>query len=297
MVINTNVSAVDAAGSLQRSSKALSQSLSRLSSGTKIIKPSDDAAGLSVSEKLEAQITRLSAAKVNTQNAMSLLQTADGFLNSMGKVLNRMSELSVMATDVTKSPADVALYGIEFDSLKDQLRNVVGSGPNGTDSDANWDMGGSQPSGSYNGISLFGARAPMNIVVGSSSDQTLTIGAINLREVGGGISNLLWDNSVDATQSDIGVSSPEAIDALKSALEQVAGERAGIGADQSRLDVIGVQLQVQNENLEAANSRIRDVDVAEESTRMAKNNILVQSGTSMLQQANSLPEMVLRLLN
>ncbi len=297
MVINTNASAVDAAGSLQRSSAALSRSLARLSSGSKIIKPSDDAAGLSVSEKLEAQNTRINAAKVNTQNAMSLLQTADGFLENMSSVLDRMGELSVMASDVTKNSNDVALYSIEFESLKDQLRDVIGNGPNGTDSDPNWNMAGSEPAGTFNGISLFGERTSMSIVVGSSSDQTLKIDSINLREIGGAISNLLWDNSVDASQPDITVSSEGAIDTLKAALEQTAKERAGIGAEQSRLDVINTQLQVQSENLIAANSRIKDVDVAEESTRYARNNILVQSGTSMLQQANSMPETVLRLLN
>lgn len=297
MVINTNVSAVDAAGSLQRSSAALGRSLARLSSGSKIIKPADDAAGLSVSEKLEAQNTRIQAAKVNTQNAMSLLQTADGFMSNMSSVLNRMTELAVLSTDVTKNANDVELYELEFESLKNQLRDIIGNGSNGTDSDPNWNITGTEPAGTFNGISLFGNRESMSIVVGSSGDQTLSIDAINLREVGGALSNLLWDNSVDGSQPDITASSAGAIETITAALEQTARERAGLGAEQSRLDVINTQLQVQSQNLEAANSRIRDVDVAEESTQYAKYNILVQSGTSMLQQANALPESVLRLLS
>lgn len=296
MVINTNTNAVEAASSLQRSSKMLSRSLARLSSGSKIINPSDDAAGLAVSEKLEAQNARIRAAKVNSQNAVSLIQTADGFLSSMSKVLNRMSELAMMAKDVTKNADDKALYGTEFEQLKNQLRDVIGNGPNGVDSDPNWNMAGSEPIGTFNGISLFGSRAALTAVVGANGDQTMNIDEVNLREVGSALSDLLWDNAVDNGQADVNVDSAGALTTLTDAIQQVAENRATLGAVQSRLEVVDAQLQVQSENLQAANSRIRDVDVAEESTRMAKYNILVQSGTSMLAQANSLPESVLRLL-
>jgi len=297
MVINTNTNAIDAASSLQRSSAALSRSLARLSSGSKIINPSDDAAGLAITEKLQAQNTRIEAAGVNVQNAVSMIQTADGFMQTMGDVLNRMSELSLLATDVTKNPADVALYGTEFEALKNQLRDVIGNGPNGTDSLPNWSASGAEPAGSFNGISLFGARSDMVTIVGTSADQTISISEINLRQVGGAISDLLWDNSVDASQPDLAIDSPNAVTAIGNAIQQVANERAAVGGTLSRLEVLDTQLRVQFENLEAATSRIRDVDVAEETTRLSKNNILVQSGTAMLQQANSLPETVLRLLN
>lgn len=297
MVINTNSNAVEAASSLQRSSTQLSRSLARLSSGSRIINPSDDAAGLAVSEKLEAQSSRIKAAKVNAQNAVSLIQTADGFLETMGKVLNRMSELSMMAKDVTKNASDVALYGTEFEQLKDQMRDIVGNGPNGTDSLANWDTTGSDPIGTFNGISLFGSRDALKAVVGADGDQTMDIGQINLRSVGSAMSDLLWDSSVAGEGTDVSVNSGDALTTLTDAIQQVAESRATLGAVQSRLEIVDAQLQVQSENLGAANSRIRDVDVAEESTRLAKYNILVQSGTSMLSQANSLPESVLRLLN
>lgn len=296
MVINTNTNAMEAASSLQRSSVQLSRSLARLSSGSKIINPSDDAAGLAVSEKLEAQNSRIRAAKVNAQNAVSLVQTADGFLESMSKVLNRMSELSMMAKDITKNSSDIALYGTEFEQLKNQLRDIVGNGPNGTDSAPNWDVAGDSPIGMFNGISLFGDRTALSAVVGASGDQTMDIDAINLRAVGSPMSDLLWDSGVALDGTDVNVDTPNVISTLTSAIEQVAEKRATLGAVQSRLEVVDAQLQIQSENLEAANSRIRDVDVAEESTRLAKYNILVQSGTAMLSQANALPQNVLKLL-
>ncbi len=296
MVINTNSNAVEAASSLKRSSLQLSRSLARLSSGSKIINPSDDAAGLAVSEKLEAQNARIKAAKINAQNAISLIQTADGFLQTASKVLNRMSELSMMARDITKNTSDIALYDTEFQQLKDQLRDIVGNGANGTDSAANWNISGSEPIGTFNGISLFGSRSDLTAVVGGSGDQTMNISQVNLRKIGGSVSDLLWDNSVDSSQVDITVSSSNVITLLTGAIQQVAEERAGLGAVQSRLEIVDAQLQVQFENIEAASSRIRDVDVAEESTRLAKYNVLVQSGTAMLTQANALPQNVLRLL-
>lgn len=297
MVINTNQNAIEAAGSLQRSQRALNRSLARLSAGTKIINPSDDAAGLAVKEKLQAQNSRLQAAKINAQNTVSLLQTADGFLSKMSDVLNRMSELSVLSLDGTKNTNDIALYAIEFNQLKDHLRDVVGNGPNGTDNNPNWNTSSTEPAGAFNGISLFGARSDMVVVTGSSGDQTMTIGAINLRQVGGAMSNLLWDNSVDAGQPDLTISSANIVTAVNDALQQVAQQRATVGAIQSRVEVIESQLQVEFQNLESATSRIEDVDVAEESTNFSKNNILVQSGTAMLAQANALPQSVLRLLS
>ncbi len=297
MVINTNQNAVDASSALQRSQAAMNRSMARLSTGSKIVNPSDDAAGLSIVEKIQAQNSRIEAAQVNIQNAVSLSQTTDGFLNTMSKVLNRMSELTVQGIDGTKTAADKALYGEEFNELREQLRDIIGNGPNGTDSDPNWNTSSVDPAGSFNGISLFGARAQMTIVVGASGSQTMTVDAINLREIGGAMSNLLWDNAVDGSQANINVDSPGAVAAVNSAIEQVAKERAGMGAEQSRYEIVAQQLQVQQENLLAANSRIADVDVAIESTRLAKNEVLTQASVSMLHKANGLPQLVLRLLN
>ena len=296
MVINTNQNAVEATSALQRSQSAMNRSMARLSTGSKIVNPSDDTAGLSISEKIQAQNSRIEAAQTNIQNAVSLSQTTDGFLESMGEVLNRMNELAVMASDVTKTAEDRDLYGLEFEQMKDQLRDTIGVGDNGTDSDPNWNASGTTPIGSFNGISLFGARADMIVMVGASGGQSMNVSQVNLREIGSGVSDLIWDSSVDGSQSDIDVDSSNVLQALDAAVAQVAQERANIGAEQSRLGVVGTQLQVQQENLMAANSRIRDVDVAVESTRLAKNQILTEASVSMLHKANGLPQAVLRLL-
>ena len=120
MVINTNQTAVDAATSLQKSQAALNRSIARLSAGSKIVQPSDDAAGLSNSEKMLAQSTRIEAARINVQNAVSTTQTADSYLGEMNEILNRLSELALLAQDPTKSDEDKSLYGIEFEELKIQ---------------------------------------------------------------------------------------------------------------------------------------------------------------------------------
>lgn len=273
MVINTNTNAINATRNLNASQEMLSRSLARLSSGSKIVKPSDDAAGLAVSEKLEAQNARNTAARTNVQNAMSYVQTADGFMKSLNQMLTRMSELTAMAKDVTKNDEDIALYDAEFQALKQQLSDTIGDGS-------------STPLGTFNGISLFGPNASgLVVTIGESQDHTMTIGEINLR--GDADIVTLLAGSAGVTNSGVTV---------VAAIQEIANQRATLGAAQSRLEVASAQLQVQYENLEAAISRIRDVDVAEEATALAKAQILVQSGTAMLQQANAVPQTVLRLL-
>ena len=274
MIINTNINAINATQNLNNSQAALSRSINRLSSGSKIVQPSDDAAGLAVSEKMIAQNARIQAAQTNVQNAVSYVQTADGFMSSMTKVLTRMSELTAMAKDVTKNSSDVALYNTEFQTLKAQLSDTIGDGT-------------TTPLGTFNGISLFGPNpSGLDVTIGASADQTMNIKQTNLRDSTGAIYKLL-NTGLDVTNSGSTV-----IDAIS----QISNERATLGASQSRLEVAAQQLTVQSENLDSAISRIRDVDVAQESTQMAKENILVQSGTAMLVQANQLPQTVLKLL-
>lgn len=282
MVINTNINAINASRNLGMSNAMLSRSLARLSSGSKIVKPSDDAAGLAVSEKLQAQNARITAATTNVQNAISFVQTADGFLSSMNKVMTRMSELTAMARDVTKNDDDIALYNEEFQALRRQLADTIGDG---TDT----------PLGTFNGISLFGPNpAGLIVTIGESPDHTMTIGDIDLRDAAGAVWQLV--ESFFGSGTSISVTSPTAGAVVVDAVQQLATERATLGASQSRLEVASAQLQVQYENLESAISRIRDVDVAQEATQLAKAQILVQSGTAMLAQANSTPQSVLRLL-
>ena len=297
MVINTNQAAVDAATSLKKSQAALNLSIARLSSGSKIVQRSDDAAGLSNSEKMRAQNTRLEAARINVQSAVSTTQTADSYLCEMNEILNRLSELVLLAQDPTKSDKDKSLFGIEFEELKSQLREIIGNGDNGVDTDPNWNTSGNSPSGSFNGIELFGAREEIKLVVGVSGDQNMGLSEVNLREVGKAFSDLLWDNSVDSTQQDIAIDSPQTLQTITEAIEQLGEKREKLGYDLSCLEMVDTQLLVEEENLEAANSRIRDVDVAEENTRKAKYQILTQDMASTLTQANELPRLALRILN
>ncbi|HWA25093.1 MAG TPA: flagellin [Lacunisphaera sp.] len=288
-VINTNTQAIAAARNLNQSQEMLGRSLARLSSGSKITNPSDDAAGLAVSEKLGAQNRRVRAAVNNVQNAVSYVQTADGFMSGMTKILSRMSEIAILAKDVTKNSTDIDLYSQEFIALQDQLRATIG----GTTADIGGTADVAAPLGAFNGISLFGSTATgLVVTIGQAVGQEMTIGDSNLRD--GDMLAIIQQDSSGAYTLDL--TDTAAIGAITDAIQDVATERSSLGASQSRLELAATTLQVEYENLGSAISRIRDVDVAEESTQLAKYNILVQSGTSMLAQANQAPRSVLQLL-
>ncbi len=288
-VINTNIQAIAAARNLTASQEMLGRSLTRLSSGTKIVNPSDDAAGLAVSEKLDAQNKRVKAATTNVQNAISYVQTADGFMSGMTKILSRMSELAILAKDVTKNSADVSLYQEEFNALQDQLRETIG----GTTAEIGGTADIDTPLGAFNGITLFGANATgLTVTIGQAVGQDMTIPESNLRD--DAMLDII-DQNGSGTYA-LAVTDSDAIGKITAAIQDVATERASLGASQSRLELAAKTLQVEYENLGAAISRIRDVDVAEESTQYAKYSILVQSGTAMLAQANQTPKSVLSLL-
>jgi len=288
-VINTNIQAITAARNLNASQEMLGRSLTRLSSGSKIVNPSDDAAGLAVSEKLDAQNKRVKAATTNVQNAISYVQTADGFMSGMTKILSRMSELAILAKDVTKNTTDVALYQQEFGALQDQLRATIGGDTTEIGGTTDIDT----PLGAFNGITLFGSNATgLTVTIGQAVGQDMTIPESNLRD--GDMLEIIDQNGSGAYT--LAVTDADAIGKITAAIQDVATERASLGASQSRLELAAKTLQVEFENLGAAISRIRDVDVAEESTQYAKFNILVQSGTAMLAQANQTPKSVLSLL-
>ncbi len=288
-VINTNIQALAAARSLNASQEMLGRSLTRLSSGSKIVNPSDDAAGLAVSEKLDAQNRRVQAATTNVQNAVSYIQTADGFMSGMTKILSRMSELAILAKDVTKNSTDVSLYGQEFSALQDQLRATVG----GTTAEIGGTADIDTPLGAFNGITLFGSNGSgLTVTIGQAVGQDMTIKETNLRT--GAMFNLVGQSTAGAYT--LGIADSGAIADITDAIQQIASERAKLGASQSRLELAATTLSVEYENLSSAISRIRDVDVASESTAYAKYNILVQSGTAMLAQANQSPQSVLKLL-
>lgn len=289
-VINTNHHAIAGARTLNQSQEMLGRSLTRLSSGSKIVNPSDDAAGLAVSEKLDAQSRRVAAASTNVQNAVSYVQTADGFMSGMSRILSRLSELAVLTKDVTKNSGDIALYQQEFRSLQDQLRATVG----GTTAEVGGASDVTSPLGAFNGLVLFGPKPNgLNVAIGHAVGQDMTIGETNLRS-GAMLQIIQQDANGDYT---LNAEDANAFGKITAAIQHIAHERSALGAAQSRLDLASVTLTVESENLISANSRIRDVDVAEESTRLAKYNILVQSSTSMLAQANQTPNSVLKLLD
>lgn len=266
MVINTNITAQVSAHNLQNSQSMLAKSLARLSSGSKIVNPSDDAGGLAVASRLDAQIKRLDAARSNVGNAISFTQTQDGYLKKVAKALERMSELSLLAQDVTKSDADRSLYNNEFTELGSFITNSATK--------------------DFNGVPLFTSTG-INVTI-DSEGTTFTMSGIDLGTAA----------YTDATSANINTltNAQSALTSVKAAISQLSNDRATIGAYQSRLNSTAEQLTVSKENLMAATSRIKDADVAEEATEYARNNILVQSGTAMLAQANAMPQSVLRLL-
>jgi flagellin len=268
-VINTNTVAEQTSNNLRASSSALSKSLTRLSSGLKIVNPSDDAAGLAVSSRLESQIRRLDAALNNVVNAVSFTQTQDGFLKTIDKALRRMGELAMLSQDTTKSTSDRTLYNQEFAQLQDYIRATAGK--------------------DFNSVSLFSTDA-FSVTI-DSSGNTFDISGIPI------LTNASYASAIDTTVTlATSTGSATALASVESAINQIALDRARLGAVQSRLNFTNDQLTTTKENLSSAISRISDVDVAQEATQYARYQILVQSGTTMLAQANALPRSVLELL-
>jgi len=270
VVINTNYSATVASNNLATSNAMLQKSLNRLSSGSKIVNPSDDAGGLAVSMKLSAAAVRQGAVATNIGNAVSLLQTQDGALKISGQVLQRISELKTLYSDVTKSASDKLNYDAEFTALQAQLTANAGE--------------------SFNGVSLFGSSAVGNVAVTDSGSTTVTIAARDLLSTTAGVGTITASGVTSLGNSAVTIAS------ISTALENVATMRATNGSEQSRLGFASELVTVNKANLEAANSRIVDVDVASESTQLARWNILVQAGTSMLAQANQSAQTALKLL-
>ena len=319
ITINTNTAANYANFHLGRNQSALQKSLTKLSSGSRITQPIDDAGGLAVSLKLQSAITRLDGAQKNVQNAISFLEVQDGVLESAGKIMNRMIELKGLSTDVMKNSSDNANYNREFRDLQQQL----------------FDMGSLK----FNGISLFattterngGSAARFNnLSQNLSEDNTVTVVVSSEGNAGPKVSvnkSLLFsaltintgnvsvsqsynnsrnanfasgtdtyitfvsedvDNTINLTDISVGV--------FTQAVQNIATLRADNGASMSRLRFAAEEMGRQQSNLEAANGRIVDVDIAAESTRLAKYNVLVQASASMLAQANTQPDIALMLL-
>jgi flagellin len=264
VVINTNTSASFASAHLSKSSDLLQKSLARLSSGSRIANPADDAGGLAVSMKLAAAIKRTDAAAVNVSNAISFLQTQAGSLKSAASVLDRMSELATLNLDVTKSASDRSNYDTEFNALYLELGKLT--------QDA------------FNGINMFSSSTgALTVYLSQDGVQTMQIDQ-------SGLGNVYSSFTVLSDLNGIAVSK------MTQAIQDLATLMATNGAQSSRLQFALDSLNINKVNLEAANSRIYDVDVAAETTKLARANILVQSGASMLSQANAASQIALKLL-
>jgi flagellin len=263
LTINTNTAAIGASYNLNQSNAKLQQALAELSSGSKIVNPSDDAGGLAVSMRMSATVADTNAANTNVANATSFLQTQDGSLNVAGSILTRMTELKTMSNDPTKNSGDIANYGAEFTALQGQLTDLT--------------------KGTFNGVGLFKSGGG-TLNVGISADGSLTQ-SVSQSDLAGKTSSV-----TSGALSAVDLSS------ITQALTDVATERAQNGAESSGLNFASQTLSASSTNLQAANSRITDVDVAAESTELAKDNVLVQAGASMLSQANSSSQIALKLL-
>jgi len=256
MIISSNLAAQSAANDLTNTSAALAKSLAKLSSGSRIVNAYDDAAGVAISLRFDAKIERANAARDNVANAMSFTNTQDGYLKRVSKTLNRMSELAMLSLDGTKSDADRALYENEFDQLSSYITNVGGK--------------------EFNSVSLFSAANVASVIDSEGTSFNMT--------------------GVDLESTTYTGFATTALSGIRKAIDQLAADRATIGAFQSRLNMANDQLAATIENFTAASSVIKDVDVARESTEFSRQNILNQSTTAMLAQANQLPQSVLRLL-
>jgi flagellin len=289
VVINTNTAATSAAYNLGNTNVNLQRSLNRLSSGSRINSSADDAGGLAVSMKMSASIRRTDATLANVNNSVSFLQTQDGVLKTADKVLNRMSELATLAQDVTKSTNDLALYNTELSQLKGQLNLMLDEKFNGI---SLFSVGGSA---SAVGVA-FDDDATLTVVTSHDGDQTVGITQVDLNQV---VFNVAGADTSSTALMDISTTSnaQAAVDTIQVAIQDLATIRANNGAEQSRLTFAADMLAVNKTNLEAANSRIIDVDVADESTKLARYNILQQAGTAMLAQANQATQSILRLIS
>ena len=273
--INTNTASLNAQRNLTGTKLGLDKSLERLSSGYRINRAGDDAAGLAISENLRAQIRGLKQASRNASDGVSLVQVAEGSLNEISSILIRLRELSVQAASDTIGPVERQFLNVEYDQLVSEIDRIA----DGTE---------------FNGTQLLsGTGSILDFQVGTRNDPN--------------IDRLSFDASkADANSAALGVnltsvadkaSAQNTLAALDQAIVSVSAMRADFGAIQNRLQSTISNLAVSVENMSAANSRIRDVDVAEETSEMTRNNILLQAGTSVLAQANSTSQTALGLLN
>ena len=271
--INTNISSLLAQRGLAQANRALLGNFRRLSTGLRISTAADDAAGLAISERLRAQIRSLDQAGRNANDGISLVQTAEGALAEASDILGRLRELAIQANNGTLSNADKETLDAEFQSLVSEVDRIGASTE-------------------FNGISLFdGSASSLSLQVGTgtvASTDTITVSIDSVSDTTLGIDSLDIGSGGDASA---------AITAVDSAIDSISSLRGRLGATQNRLDSVVRNLSSQSLNLQAAESRIRDVDVARETALLSRNSILQQVSIAILAQANSNPKSVLSLFS
>ena len=269
MVVQHNLSAMNTNRQMGVVTDALQKSTEKLSSGYKINRAADDAAGLSISEKMRAQIRGLDKASDNAQDGISLIQVAEGALNETHSILQRMNELATQAANDTNTSTDRTAIKAEIDQLTSEINRI-------------------QSTTQFNTQNLLdGKFTGKNLQVGSLKGQTIKISISNMNAATLGVSGLTVDKN-----STAGVSMSK----IQAAIDKVSTQRSNLGALQNRLEHTINNLDTTSENTSAAESRIRDTDMADEMVQYSKNNILAQAGNSMLAQANQQTQGVLSLL-
>jgi flagellin len=263
--IQNNPEAMNAHRQLVNTSNSLQKSMERLSSGYRINRAADDAAGLAISEKLRGQISGLAQAQRNTQDAVSLVQTAEGALNEVHSMLQRTRELAVQFKNGTLSTEDRNAIQSEVNMLADEIERI-----------------GTQVQ--FNNVPLLNAVGAISFQVGAQDGQTITVATVSL---GAAVSSAAFALAA-GTNSDIAQ--------IDAAINNISGQRAQFGAVQNRLEHTMNNLATYHENLVSSESRVRDADMAKEMVDFTKKQILQQAGTSMLAQANQIPQGVLSLL-
>ena len=269
MVVQHNLSALNTSRQLGGVTNALSKSTEKLSSGYRINRAADDAAGLSISEKMRSQIRGLNRASDNAQDGISLIQVAEGALNEAHSILQRMNELATQAANDTNTTTDRTAIQAEIDQLTSEIDRI-------------------QSTTQFNSMNLLdGTFTGKNLQIGSLSGQSIGISISNMNAASIGV------NSVKVTSFAV---AGAAMKAIQSAINLVSTQRSTLGALQNRLEHTINNLDTTSENTQAAESRIRDTDMAEEMVQFSKNNILSQAGQSMLAQANQQTQGVLSLI-
>ncbi|MDA1190545.1 MAG: flagellin [Candidatus Poribacteria bacterium] len=269
--INHNISSLTGQRHLSKSDRMVGEAVERLSSGLRINRAADDAAGLFISEQMRAQIAGMNMAMRNVQNAVSLLQTAEGGMDQMGEMLMRLKELGVQAADGTYTDTNRGAMQLEASALLLEISRI-------------------SQAVSFNGLSLLQGNSftfQVGDTSGSTSRFNVRLGPVTLGSILPGVTSVDWGNQVSAIQ---------VLNSIEFGINSVAAVRTEVGAAQNRLERAFLNLQVQVENTTSAESVIRDADFAAETAALTRALILVQSGTSVLGQANLLPQNALSLI-